>query len=145
MKSGSPAVRFALQCQCGFDLEFTDDQRGSVLECRCGGRYRIPHESDPIDRFTGYLRWKWWAIRAPKRRERGDEGTYRANSARVSCPGCAAVPSATWDWQCSFCHCIWDTFATRGECPNCAFVYPATQCLSCGQTFRHHDWYSRAD
>lgn len=145
MNEGSPDVRFVLHCRCGIDLRFTAEQRGSLIECRCGTVYRVPYESDLIGRFVGYLRWKWWAFRAPTRRTVAHGAVYRHNTPRVSCPGCAAVPDRTWDWQCSFCHCTWDTFATGGECPNCAFVYPATQCLSCNETFRHRDWYSPID
>lgn len=135
-------ARFVIPCVCGVQTPFTNEQRGSAVECSCKRVYWIPYESGPLTRLAGYLRWKWRAFRAPTKRERSTGPTYRSTAPRIACPGCDAIPGPTWEWTCAFCVCSWDTFATRGECPHCAFVYPATECLACKKLYRHADWYA---
>lgn len=66
----------------------------------------------------------------------------------IRCPKCSWVPNANCKWKCSVCNTRWNTFDTRGQCPNCNKVYETTQCPKhvggCGQFSLHKDWYEDA-
>lgn len=36
---------------------------------------------------------------------------------------------------------VWNTFDTRGVCPNCDKQWKDTQCLECHRWSPHEDWY----
>jgi len=60
----------------------------------------------------------------------------------VRCPSCKWRPSRTDTWACSpGCGEIWNTFATRGECPGCQRFWAQTQCRKCGVWSDHDAWY----
>jgi hypothetical protein len=61
-------------------------------------------------------------------------------SGRIRCPLCRWTPERRHRWQCR-CGCVWNTFETRGRCPQCAFKWLQTQCLKCKQWSAHEDWY----
>ncbi len=58
----------------------------------------------------------------------------------ILCPVCSWKPDGGEYWECS-CGNIWDTFQTYGKCPACGKVHLTTQCIACGQTSPHHEWY----
>jgi len=64
---------------------------------------------------------------------------------RIRCPRCDWEPDSGALWQWSSCGCTWDTFTTRGQCPDCSTRYKETACLKlrggCGEMSRHSDWY----
>ncbi|GAB4404346.1 MAG: hypothetical protein OHK0053_29830 [Microscillaceae bacterium] len=60
---------------------------------------------------------------------------------KIYCPKCEWEPRPDDLWWCSKCSHEWHTFDTQGQCPNCKFIWKDTQCLSCHQWSRHHDWY----
>jgi len=63
----------------------------------------------------------------------------------IYCPRCAWHPEAASRWQCSRrlggCGCVWNTFDTRGICPECSYKWEITACLSCKQFSLHEHWY----
>ena len=62
---------------------------------------------------------------------------------RIRCPHCRWKPRA-WDrWGCRCGH-SWNTFDTRGRCPQCEYQWHHTQCLSCHVFSPHEDWYAPA-
>ncbi|WP_345109095.1 hypothetical protein [Hymenobacter algoricola] len=64
-----------------------------------------------------------------------------APKAIIACPQCSWEPTgAEQDWQCSCGH-AWHTFDTAGRCPRCRHQWLTTQCLRCGCTSPHSDWY----
>ena len=61
---------------------------------------------------------------------------------RIYCPKCAWEPSAGDRWMCiPGCRTVWNTFETRARCPGCSKPWRVTQCLACGVTSLHEDWY----
>jgi hypothetical protein len=135
---------YALHCQCGGDIAFPDHERGFTFACGCGKRYRAPHRKTGTRRLIGTLRWAWRTSRLPRLRRialAASRSPYRAE-APIRCPLCAAVPTPEQRWGCQFCSCSWNTFATRGRCPGCHFLYRATMCLACDRISRHDDWYA---
>src|SRR5215471_18246971 len=68
----------------------------------------------------------------------------------IRCPLCAWRPSAADRWSCYWkdtpepffaaCGTVWNTFATKGECPGCSHRWRWTSCLRCGQWSFHEDW-----
>lgn len=60
---------------------------------------------------------------------------------RIRCPRCGWTPRAEDRWMC-LCGCVWNTFDTRGRCPECRRRWRETQCLACGAWSRHDDWYA---
>ena len=68
----------------------------------------------------------------------GDDTT--AGSGRIRCPLCAWTPCPEDRWMC-LCGCSWNTFETRGRCPDCGQQWLETQCLACGGWSPHEDWY----
>ena len=57
-----------------------------------------------------------------------------------ACPSCRTAPPVGPFWKCGQCGQSFDTFETRGACPNCARVYPVTMCLDCGEQHAMTDW-----
>ena len=56
------------------------------------------------------------------------------------CPKCQWSPGREALWRCECGH-TWNTFDTRGKCPQCEKQWTATQCLNCHQWSTHDDWY----
>ena len=71
---------------------------------------------------------------------------------KIRCPRCRWHPSghSRWSCDCLFtpeppfdsCGTVWNTFSTRGRCPDCQHQWQWTSCLRCGGWSRHEDWYS---
>jgi len=61
---------------------------------------------------------------------------------RIRCPRCAWQPRPADTWQCTCLH-VWNTFDTRGKCPNCSLQWHVTQCLKCQEHSPHEDWYEK--
>ena len=62
----------------------------------------------------------------------------------IRCPACKWRPSRTDTWACNpGCGEVWNTFATRGECPGCQRRWVNTQCTRCGVWSEHDAWYER--
>ena len=59
----------------------------------------------------------------------------------VACPDCAHRPSTKAIWVCTCGH-RWNTFDTRGKCPECQRIWEKTGCSACGIATPHEDWYS---
>ena len=60
----------------------------------------------------------------------------------VRCPACKWRPTRDDKWSCApGCGEVWNTFATRGECPGCQRRWPRTQCMRCGEWSDHEAWY----
>ena len=68
----------------------------------------------------------------------------RTGQGRIRCPICLHEPRRTDRWQCR-CGCVWNTFDTRGTCPQCGYRWLDTQCFACGQWSPHEEWYERAN
>jgi hypothetical protein len=62
--------------------------------------------------------------------------------AGVRCPKCGWAPRAKNVWSCNCGHC-WNTFDTRGLCPQCQHQWEVTECLQCGERSPHEKWYAR--
>jgi hypothetical protein len=58
----------------------------------------------------------------------------------VQCSICEWNPDGESHWSCSCGH-QWNTFATKGKCPNCTFQWESTRCPGCGITTPHREWY----
>lgn len=64
------------------------------------------------------------------------------DDAGVRCPFCGWRPSRRDMWACNpGCGTAWNTFDTRGECPDCGKRWSQTQCVKCGTWSPHDDWY----
>lgn len=72
-----------------------------------------------------------------------DQQDYVGNGG-IRCPVCHWRPRRSDRWICS-CGWEWNTFDTRGRCPQCAFQRLKTQCLACEQWSLHEDWYEADD
>jgi hypothetical protein len=60
----------------------------------------------------------------------------------IRCPACKWRPTRSDTWACSpGCGEVWNTFATRGECPGCQRHWSNTQCTKCGVWSDHDAWY----
>jgi hypothetical protein len=60
----------------------------------------------------------------------------------IRCPACKWRPTRSDTWACSpGCGAVWNTFATRGECPGCRRHWSKTQCTRCGVWSEHEAWY----
>jgi hypothetical protein len=64
-----------------------------------------------------------------------------AGGGRIRCPKCAWRPRKDSRWLCSKCGCAWNTFDTRGRCPDCSYQWRWTVCLSCHEWSLHEAWY----
>ncbi len=62
------------------------------------------------------------------------------NGEKIRCPKCDWEPDGGKYWACH-CGCIWNTFDTYGQCPQCSFVHRQTQCPECAEWSPHADWY----
>jgi Zn-dependent protease len=57
-----------------------------------------------------------------------------------ACPWCKAAPPMGDFWTCGQCKQSFDTFQTRGVCPQCAAQFAVTRCLDCGHPNAMNDW-----
>jgi Zn-dependent protease len=57
-----------------------------------------------------------------------------------ACPSCKTPPPLGALWKCSKCEQTFDTFGTRGVCPNCAAQYPTTMCGDCRRQYPMQEW-----
>jgi Zn-dependent protease len=57
-----------------------------------------------------------------------------------ACPSCKTPPPLGPLWKCSQCATPFDTFHTRGVCPNCSAQYPTTMCGDCRRQFSMNEW-----
>jgi hypothetical protein len=73
--------------------------------------------------------------RAQPQKPGGDAGDQR-----IRCPKCRWVPGRADKWAC-ICGHLWNTFETRGLCPECQYQWVDTACLVCHQWSPHDDWY----
>jgi len=46
-------------------------------------------------------------------------------------------------WRCGKCSQAFDTFETRGKCPNCEAQYPITMCGECRRQYPMQEWEVR--
>lgn len=58
----------------------------------------------------------------------------------IQCSSCEWSPDGDKHWSCSCGH-LWNTFTTKGKCPNCGTQWKDTWCPACGKTTAHKDWY----
>jgi hypothetical protein len=58
----------------------------------------------------------------------------------IRCPKCAWIPLQASQWTCT-CQQVWNTFVTRGKCPNCSKQWTATACPVCKEMSPHEEWY----
>ena len=67
----------------------------------------------------------------------------------IFCPLCRWRPKADSRWSCSRtlggCGNLWNTFDTRGVCPECNWHWIITACHACKQYSQHEDWYHEPD
>jgi hypothetical protein len=59
---------------------------------------------------------------------------------KIACPKCGWEPNGSPYWTCS-CDHSWNTFDTRGKCPNCGKQWKDTHCPRCGDPSEHETWY----
>jgi Zn-dependent protease len=57
-----------------------------------------------------------------------------------ACPSCKTAPPAGAFWKCNLCGQSFDTFQTRGVCPNCKAQFAVTRCLDCGVAKPIGEW-----
>jgi len=57
-----------------------------------------------------------------------------------ACPSCRTAPPVGDYWQCGHCGQSFDTFQSRGVCPNCAAQFATTACLDCGERNPMNEW-----
>jgi hypothetical protein len=61
----------------------------------------------------------------------------------IRCPQCFWQPGKGALWLCEpGCGHCWNTFETRGVCPDCDKRWHETACLKCGAWSPHADWYA---
>ena len=63
---------------------------------------------------------------------------------RIRCPVCRWQPRKHDRWACT-CGYQWNTFNTRGRCPDCGVRWLETQCLRCAHWSAHDAWYEEGD
>ncbi len=61
-----------------------------------------------------------------------------------ACPSCNTAPPVGAYWKCSHCGQAFDTFQTRGVCPNCKAQFATTKCLDCGVAKPMGEWVAPA-
>jgi hypothetical protein len=61
---------------------------------------------------------------------------------RIRCPQCLWRPAKDDRWYCDCGH-AWNTFETRGRCPNCQKQWTHTECLRCTGWSLHEAWYEQ--
>lgn len=60
----------------------------------------------------------------------------------IYCPKCRYRPVAEDRWACQpGCGTSWNTFWTRGLCPECTKLWHVTQCPTCEKVSPHRNWY----
>ena len=59
----------------------------------------------------------------------------------IRCPSCGMTTAWAHLLRSPGCGEVWNTFATRGECPGCQRRWPSTQCTRCGVWSDHDAWY----
>jgi len=57
-----------------------------------------------------------------------------------ACPSCRTAPPIGSFWRCNKCASKFDTFETRGVCPQCSARFDKTTCLDCRQSNPIADW-----
>jgi len=62
-----------------------------------------------------------------------------------ACPNCKTAPPQGAFWLCGKCRQPFDTFETRGICPNCTTQYTATSCPECGTMRPFNEWMTPTD
>jgi len=61
---------------------------------------------------------------------------------RIRCPQCRWQPDKHSRWTCNpGCGHSWNTFETRGLCPDCGKKWFQTACLHCSAWSPHEEWY----
>ena len=65
--------------------------------------------------------------------------------AGYACPACKTPPPQGPFWICGRCRMAFDTFFTRGFCPNCGTEYGAVLCPECGSLRPMSQWESFLD
>lgn len=66
----------------------------------------------------------------------------RDDFSRIRCPECRWQPSKADTWCCDpGCGHVWNTFETRGRCPNCGKQWQYTACHKCEKWSPHEAWY----
>ena len=61
-----------------------------------------------------------------------------------ACPSCHTAPVKGEIWKCSQCGQAFDTFQSRGVCPNCRKQFEVTKCLDCGVSSPMSEWIASA-
>jgi hypothetical protein len=59
---------------------------------------------------------------------------------KITCPKCGWEPNGYHYWKCA-CGQTWNTFETKGKCPNCGKQWQDTHCPGCGDPSKHETWY----
>jgi len=59
---------------------------------------------------------------------------------KIECPKCGWEPDGYPHWICS-CGCKWNTFDTKGKCPDCGKQWNDTHCPRCSHPSEHDTWY----
>ena len=80
-------------------------------------------DSERIDAFYAFMKDKLAQVEQ-----------FYPESAEIRCPMCGLPPPKGAKWECT-CGCVWNTFETRGVCPNCGKRWGETECRS-SQTSR---------
>jgi hypothetical protein len=73
--------------------------------------------------------------------DRGAAGPTKDREHIIRCPKCGWRPHKEARWACACGH-TWNTFDTRGICPECYAAWKDTQCLRCHTWSLHESWYS---
>jgi len=58
----------------------------------------------------------------------------------LRCPSCDTHPPIGAWWRCERCGAGFDTFESRGVCPNCGTEYTVARCLDCGEFHSIDEW-----
>jgi hypothetical protein len=81
-------------------------------------------------------------VRGKNRFLPGIDDERRGDFTKIRCPACKWRPTKDDTWTCApGCGEVWNTFATRGECPGCQRHWSKTQCTKCGVWSDHDRWY----
>jgi hypothetical protein len=62
-----------------------------------------------------------------------------------ACPACKLAPPRGAFWGCGKCRKPFDTFETRGVCPNCGTQFAATSCPECGNVRPISEWMAASN
>ena len=60
---------------------------------------------------------------------------------KIACPKCQWQPDGRSYWKCTCGH-QWNTFETKGKCPECEVQWQDTYCPACSKPSAHNEWYS---